>query len=208
MPAYPPPVGPPPPSNQLNGKQKATLGCGGLLFLALVIGLIGSAISPTPRTVTKSVAGPAVTKSVTVTVTPEVKAPATPTPSKKPTPVATTKVAATPAAKAVTTPAAIASPVTKPKPKTTPKKPAAPTAAANVETRTLPNFVGQQLQAAQDAAQAAGFYLLTSHDATGAGRMQLLDRNWKVCSQSPAPGSVDPFETVDFGTVKIEESCP
>ncbi|MCM2387655.1 PASTA domain-containing protein [Streptomyces albipurpureus] len=196
MPTYPPPVGPPTPPNQFSGKQKATLGCGGALFLALVIGLIGSAVSPTPRTVTKSVPGPAVTKLVTVTVTPEVKAPATPTPSKKPTPVATTKVAATPAAKAVTTPAATP----------TPRKPAAPTPVA--EIKSLPNLVGQQLQAAQDAAQAAGFYLLSSHDATGAGRMQLLDRNWKVCSQSPAPGSVDPSETVDFGAVKIEESCP
>ncbi|MFD7559918.1 hypothetical protein ACFV9E_36070 [Streptomyces sp. NPDC059835] len=72
----------------------------------------------------------------------------------------------------------------------------------------LPNFVGQQLQAAQDGAQAAGFYLLSSTDATGAGRMQVLDRNWKVCGQSPAPGTHVVTTRVTFSTVKIEESCP
>lgn len=189
MPAYPPPpVGPPANPNQFSGKQKATLGCGGLLFILLVIGFIGSAISPTPRTVTKSVPGPAVTKTVTVTVTPEAKVPAVAAQPQKPTPAATK--AATPAA----------TPIAKTDTDTD--------TDAGTGTERLPNLVGQQLQAAQDAAQAAGFYLLSSHDATGASRMQVLDRNWKVCSQSPAPGAVDPSETVDFGTVKIEETCP
>ncbi|MEU9715096.1 hypothetical protein [Streptomyces sp. NPDC047976] len=81
-------------------------------------------------------------------------------------------------------------------------------AGAASSTGRLPNFVGRQLQAAQDDAQAAGFYLLSSTDATGAGRMQVLDRNWKVCGQSPAPGTHDVTTRVTFSTVKTEESCP
>lgn len=73
---------------------------------------------------------------------------------------------------------------------------------------TLPDLRGQDLQAAQDAAQASGFYGLTSHDATGQGRLQVLDRNWKVCSQSPAAGTHKYNTVVDFGAVKDEESCP
>lgn len=73
---------------------------------------------------------------------------------------------------------------------------------------TLPNFVGQQLQAAQDGAQAAGFFLLSSEDATGAARLQVLDRNWKVCGQNPGPGAQDATTRVTFSVVKTEESCP
>lgn len=79
---------------------------------------------------------------------------------------------------------------------------------AAAETAELPDLTGETLQAAQDAAQAAGFYDLTSTDATGAERMQLLDRNWQVCAQTPSPGSHPTDTTVDFSTVKIEESCP
>ncbi|MFF4324184.1 hypothetical protein [Streptomyces sp. NPDC001568] len=76
-------------------------------------------------------------------------------------------------------------------------------------TATLPPFVGKGLQAAQDEAQAAGFVLLKSHDSLGQERLQALDRNWKVCSQTPAPGpNVDTSTTIDFGAVKLEESCP
>ncbi|GAA3970534.1 hypothetical protein GCM10022384_22080 [Streptomyces marokkonensis] len=73
---------------------------------------------------------------------------------------------------------------------------------------TLPDMAGKGLQSAQDEAQAAGFYHLTSHDALGRGRNQVLDRNWKVCSQSPAPGTHATDAKVAFGTVKLEESCP
>ncbi|MGQ4487150.1 PASTA domain-containing protein [Streptomyces sp. SAS_281] len=74
---------------------------------------------------------------------------------------------------------------------------------------SVPDFVGMGLQSAQDAAQAKGFYALTSHDSAGRDRMQLLDRNWKVCSQNvPAGTSVSSTTTLDFGAVKTEESCP
>lgn len=78
---------------------------------------------------------------------------------------------------------------------------------ADSETATLPDMTGKDLQAAQDAAQEAGFYVLTSSDATGQGRMQVLDRNWTVCSQTPAAGDHPTDTTVNFDAVKTGESC-
>ena len=35
-----------------------------------------------------------------------------------------------------------------------------------------------------------------------------MDRNWKVCSQSIAPGkTITASSKIDFGTVKLEENC-
>uniref|UniRef100_A0AAU2K2K2 PASTA domain-containing protein n=1 Tax=Streptomyces sp. NBC_00049 TaxID=2903617 RepID=A0AAU2K2K2_9ACTN len=98
-----------------------------------------------------------------------------------------------------------------------PAAPAAPAPAgstpvppkAGKPATAVPDFVGQVLQTAQDGAQAAGVYLLSSHDALGKNRNQVLDRNWKVCTQSPAAGTTTSTDTkIDFGTVKNEESCP
>lgn len=69
-------------------------------------------------------------------------------------------------------------------------------------------MTGSQLQTAQDRAQSAGFTNLTSEDATGQGRAQLWDRNWRVCSQNPEPGEADPETLVVFSVVKEGESCP
>ncbi|MFF8589920.1 hypothetical protein ACF061_00530 [Streptomyces sp. NPDC015220] len=80
---------------------------------------------------------------------------------------------------------------------------------AGAVSKTVQNFVGMGLQSAQDAAQADGFYSLKSHDALGRDRMQAFDRNWKVCSQNVAVGKSVPTDTtLDFGAVKLEESCP
>jgi hypothetical protein len=39
--------------------------------------------------------------------------------------------------------------------------------------------------------------------------MQILDRDWKVCSQKPAAGKAAPTDTeLDFGAVKLDETCP
>ncbi|MEW2547245.1 hypothetical protein AB0910_15970 [Streptomyces sp. NPDC047002] len=77
------------------------------------------------------------------------------------------------------------------------------------DSTAVPSFVGMGLQAAQDKAQAAGFFLLRSHDSTGAGRFQILDRDWKVCSQNVEPGKHASTETeLDFGAVKLSETCP
>jgi hypothetical protein len=96
----------------------------------------------------------------------------------------------------------------------------APTAGATTNTsaavtksqaplKAVPSVVGKGLQTAQDAAQAAGFYNLTSHDSLGRDRMQLFDRDWQVCFQSPAAGTSTEMTTkLDFGAVKLTERCP
>lgn len=83
------------------------------------------------------------------------------------------------------------------------------TTSTKTPTKTVPALVGQGLQAAQDAAQGAGFYDLKSHDSLGETRTQILDRDWKVCTQTPAAGkSVSTDTTVDLGAVKLDETCP
>jgi uncharacterized membrane protein len=79
--------------------------------------------------------------------------------------------------------------------------------AAAVATGDLPDFTGMDLQDAQDTAQAAGFYNLRDKDASGQGRFQVLDHDWKVCSQEPAPGSHGLEITVTMYAVKLTESC-
>ena len=75
--------------------------------------------------------------------------------------------------------------------------------------KAVPDFVGMGLQSAQDAAQEAGFYDLKSHDSLGRDRHQILDRDWKVCSQDVKAGSSAPTDTqLDFGAVKLDETCP
>ncbi|MEU6818089.1 PASTA domain-containing protein [Streptomyces sp. NPDC046860] len=80
---------------------------------------------------------------------------------------------------------------------------------AGPETKTVPDFVGMGLQSAQDTAQAAGFYGLRSHDSLGRARHQILDRDWKVCSQNvKANSSAATDKVLDFGAVKLAETCP
>ena len=91
---------------------------------------------------------------------------------------------------------------------TTSQQPAASQSAPS-STKTMTNFIGKGLQTAQDDAQAQGLYNLTSHDASGRARHQILDRDWKVCFQSPKAGTtVSSDSTIDFGVVKLDESCP
>jgi hypothetical protein len=74
---------------------------------------------------------------------------------------------------------------------------------------TVPDAVGLDLQLAQDTMQAAGFYSLISHDATGQDRFQVLDRNWTVCDQTPPGGTTaEPATQIDFSAVKDDETCP
>ncbi|MEE4543160.1 DUF3761 domain-containing protein [Streptomyces sp. V4-01] len=87
---------------------------------------------------------------------------------------------------------------------------AQPATSATADPGTpVPNFVGMGLQAAQDAAQAKGFYDLHSHDASGQGRHQIWDRDWTVCDQTPGAGSTAPAGAkIDMGAVKTDETCP
>ncbi|MEU1272996.1 PASTA domain-containing protein [Streptomyces sp. NPDC005799] len=85
----------------------------------------------------------------------------------------------------------------------------ASTGNTTAATKTVPAFTGMGLQSAQDAAQAAGFYSLDSHDSLGRDRMQILDRDWKVCSQNVKAGTKVATDTkLDFGAVKLKETCP
>ncbi|MGW4329224.1 calcium-binding protein [Nocardia sp. NPDC004573] len=65
------------------------------------------------------------------------------------------------------------------------------------------------LQDAQDAIQAAGVFFSRSKDATGKGRMQVMDRNWIVVAQSPGPGVLIGEGEAVLSVVKIGEpsSC-
>lgn len=64
------------------------------------------------------------------------------------------------------------------------------TAAAGADSGKvpMPDVVGMNLQAAQDKIQTLGVFFSRSEDATGAGRAQVIDRNWVVVSQTPEPG--------------------
>lgn len=76
----------------------------------------------------------------------------------------------------------------------------------------MPNLVGSNLQDAQNAVQELTGYAIPvtrSHDATDAGRLQVLDTNWKVCSQNvPVGSTIDTGTRIDFGAVKLDERCP
>jgi hypothetical protein len=77
---------------------------------------------------------------------------------------------------------------------------------------SMPDLVGKGLQDAQDQIQKLTgdkLFYTGSHDLSGQGRHQVVDDNWKVCTQNVAPGAaLTPASKIDFGVVKLEESCP
>lgn len=85
-------------------------------------------------------------------------------------------------------------------------------AADEVTSFPMPNEIGKVLQDAQDHLQQVSgnpFFVSDSTDATGAGRMQIVDRNWKVCDQNVPQGTlVDENTNISFATVKTGEDCP
>jgi hypothetical protein len=89
-----------------------------------------------------------------------------------------------------------------------PAPPPARTAEPAPPAAALPDLVGKGLQTAEDEAQAAGFFALTSHDALGQRRDQVLDREWTVCFQDPAPGPAPGSTLVVLGAVRLGEACP
>jgi hypothetical protein len=73
----------------------------------------------------------------------------------------------------------------------------------------MPNLMGQNLQLGQDKLQARGSYLLDQQDAAGLSRIQVVDSNWTICTQRPAPGKRVPVGTVVvLASVKLSEQCP
>jgi beta-lactam-binding protein with PASTA domain len=86
-------------------------------------------------------------------------------------------------------------------------RPTDATSAGETTKGVVPDVVCLDLQHAQDALRAAGFYVLTSSDASGQGRQQLVDRNWVVVTQSePTGSSPEPTTTIDLAAVKLGES--
>lgn len=91
-------------------------------------------------------------------------------------------------------------------PETTEPTPEA--AAAAEETFEMPSLVGMNLQTAQDTLQSLDSWFLDQEDASGLGRMQMVDSNWQVCQQDPAAGTVVPISTVvTLWSVKLDEAC-
>jgi hypothetical protein len=99
--------------------------------------------------------------------------------------------------------------------------PPATEAPANTETPAneppaqqwqMPNLTGAVLQDAQDQIQtltAGAVYFTDSHDLTGQGRHQVMDDNWRICTQNVAPGAaLTATSKIDFGVVKLDETCP
>ena len=77
---------------------------------------------------------------------------------------------------------------------------------------TMPNLIGKDLQGAQDTIQSltdGEVWFSSSTDLTGQGRAQIVDRNWIVCSSTPAAGAAFTATTaIDFGVVRDTEVCP
>lgn len=72
----------------------------------------------------------------------------------------------------------------------------------------MPNVLCLSLQQAQDAIQSAGVFFSRSVDASGQGRSQLIDSNWQVVAQDPAPGVVIGEGTARLSAVKYGEPSP
>ncbi len=127
--------------------------------------------------------------------------PAAPETTAAPATIAPTTAAPTTAAPTTAAPAT-APPTTAPQTTATP----APSTAAPAPQAAMPDVVCLNLQAAQDRIQSeTGIFLSLSEDASGAGRNQLLDSNWIVVAQRPAPGT--PFGEGDavLSAVKLDE---
>lgn len=86
-----------------------------------------------------------------------------------------------------------------------PQSAAAPPVADNATRVPMPSVVCMNLQAAQDLIQTAGVFYSRSEDATGRGRSQVVDRNWVVVSQRPAPGTPIGEGDAVLSVVKVGE---
>ncbi|WP_197285181.1 PASTA domain-containing protein [Sciscionella sediminilitoris] len=94
-----------------------------------------------------------------------------------------------------------------------PVEESAPEAPDMTQNWTMPDLRGQDLQSAQDAVQSLtgdSVFFTSSHDASGKGRHQILDRDWQVCTQNVAPGAaLNAQSKIDFGVVRVDtETCP
>jgi hypothetical protein len=166
----------------------------------IIVGAIGAANQPAPKTTSA-----AVTASTT-------SASSADAPATVATPAVTRPSPATSAEHATAAKSTAAKPTRTAAPARRPKAPAA-TTTSNVDAGSfhMPNEVGSVLQTAQDDVQRVSgdpFFFTHSHDLLG-DRFQILDRDWMVCSQNvPAGRTVSAVGHIDFGVVKLDETCP
>lgn len=83
-----------------------------------------------------------------------------------------------------------------------------PPPSTEAERSRMPDVVCMDLQTAQDTIQEAGVFFSRSFDASGAGRLQIIDRNWIVVSQDPEPGALIGEAEANLGVVKKGEPAP
>ncbi len=74
------------------------------------------------------------------------------------------------------------------------------------EDQLMPDVICMNLQDAQDEIQDHGVFFSGSVDATGQGRHQVIDSNWVVVDQSPAPGSPIGEGDAELSVVKYGET--
>jgi hypothetical protein len=101
----------------------------------------------------------------------------------------------------------------KPKPKLQPAEMQAAAEVSDDDTPyVMPDEVGKSLQGAQDDLQEVSgnpLFVSFSEDATGQGRVQVLDSGWQVCSQMPKAGEAfGDYTDVKFYVVRESENCP
>ncbi|MFD3795641.1 MULTISPECIES: PASTA domain-containing protein [Streptomyces] len=68
----------------------------------------------------------------------------------------------------------------------------------------MPDLTGESVKAARNALDSGTSITVTD---AAEGRMVLMESNWKVCSQSPSPGTALNGQPVEFSAVKFDESC-
>jgi hypothetical protein len=94
------------------------------------------------------------------------------------------------------------------------RKPSDAYAAPTITRGVVPNVVCQDLNAAQKALAEAALDRPKTVDGLGKKRHQILDSNWLVTAQSPAPGTVAARGTpirvtvVKFGEPTGSSGCP
>lgn len=74
------------------------------------------------------------------------------------------------------------------------------------EDSLMPDVICMNLQEAQDEIQDRGVFFSRSVDASGQDRMQIMDSNWIVVDQTPAPGTKIGEGEAVLSVVKIGES--
>ncbi|PPS91062.1 PASTA domain-containing protein [Streptomyces sp. MH60] len=76
----------------------------------------------------------------------------------------------------------------------------------SAEGGKMPDFKGKSVKAARGALDSG--MSITVNDASADDRMVLMESNWQVCTQNPAPGTALNGQPVEFTAVKFGESCP